>query len=125
MKKFTFSTLFLAVLFIGLISCNKDDSDNTCNIGKSDTAPIAMDIHFSATQTGDGTIATLTYEVGNTKETVTNPSLPWSIDVQAAAGDAISITASGTADNGSIEVSYDGISGTTEIKGEDYCSHSK
>jgi hypothetical protein len=127
MKKFFASlTVILGIVFLlGFISCNKDNSDNTCNIGKNDVAPAAMVIHFTASQTGDGIISTLTYAVGSTQKTISNPSLPWSTDVQAAAGDAISITASGKADHGSIKVTYDGTNETTEIKGEDYCSHSK
>ena len=113
----------MAFLFSTTYSCKKDSSI-TCNLSKSDTAPVDMSIVFKAVNTGDGAISTLTYKVGSTTKTISNPSLPWSISIDATSGDAISITATGTTKDGSITVSYDGIGSGNEIKGSDDCSHS-
>jgi len=123
MKKISILAILLAFAIIGSTACKKDE-EITCNLSKIGSASEDMSIEFKAEGTGDGTISTLTYKVGSTTKTVSNPSLPWSVTVSASAGDAISITASGTTKDGSITVSYDGIGSGSEIKGSDDCSHS-
>ncbi len=120
-----FLTAFLSILIIGFFtSCKKDNTEITCQLSKSDNAPSDMPIIFKAFNTGDGAISTLTYQVGTAIETVTSPVLPWSVEVDALAGDNISITATGTTKDGSLTISYEGKNDTDEIMGEDYCSHS-
>ncbi len=123
MKKFTILALLLSFVMVSFTTCKKD-SGITCNLAKTDTAPSEMTILFKAIKTGDGVISTLTYQVGATTKTVTNPTLPWSVNVDASAGDAISITATGTTSDGSLTISYDGKNATDEIHGSDFCSHS-
>ena len=123
MKKISILAILLAFIIIGSTACKKDE-EITCNLSKSDTAPVDMTIQFKAVGTGDGTISTLTYKVGATSKTVSNPSLPWSVSVDALSGDAISITAEGTTKDGSLTVSYDGQASGNEIEGLDDCSHS-
>ena len=122
MKKFILLSLFAAVIMAGFTTCKKTTTI-TCNLAKTDTAPSDMTIVFKAEKTGDGTISTLSYQVGTVTKTVTNPTLPWTTSVQASSGDAISITATGTTADGSITVSYEGENQTDKIQGEDYCSH--
>ncbi len=125
MKKFTILTVLLSFIMIGFTSCKKNETSITCHLGKADKAPSAMTILFKATKTGDGVISTLTYQVGSFTKTVSNPALPWNASVvNAAEGDNISITATGTTSEGSLTISYDGKNGTSEIQGKDYCSHS-
>jgi len=124
MKKFIVISTIMSLILIGLSSSCKKDTEITCQLGKSDMVPSDMLITFNAVRTGDGAISTLTYQVGSTSKTVTSPSLPWTIEEDALAGDAISITAIGTTKDGSLTISYDGTNATSEITGEDNCSHS-
>jgi len=123
MKKIGIVAMLLLLIMITYTACKKDE-EITCNLSKSGTAPVDMMIQFKAEQTGDGTISTLTYTVGSSGETISNPTLPWSVTVNASSGEAISITASGTTKDGSVSVSYDGQASGSEIKGIDNCSHS-
>ncbi len=83
-----------------------------------------MTITFKAIQTGDGVITTLTYKTSEKEETITNPTLPWTIDVDAAEATDISIVAEGTVKDGTLVVSYYGNSMGNEIQGDNNCSHS-
>ncbi len=123
MKKFTIMAILVSVIMIGFTTCKRDTSI-TCNLGKTDNALSNMTILFKAAKTGDGTLSTLTYKVGSTEKTISSPALPWSVNADASAGDAISITATGTTSDGSLTISYDGKNTTAEIHGSDYCSHS-
>ncbi len=115
--------ILLAGLIFALSSCKKN-VDTACNLAKSAIAPSAMDITFKAVKTGDGTISSLTYKVGNTEKTVTDPRLPWSVTLGATKGSPISITATGRAKNGSLTISYNGENATGAIHGSDFCKHS-
>jgi len=123
MKKIGVLAILLSFIMIAYTACKKDE-EITCNLSKTGSTSVDMSVEFEAVSTGDGTISTLTYKVGSTTKTISNPTLPWSVTVNASAGDAISITASGTTKDGSITVSYDGIGSGSEIKGSDDCSHS-
>jgi len=122
MKNYSGLILILAFILIGFGSCKKD-TEITCNLNTADQAPVNMTISFSATQTGDGTISTLTYKTSAGEETITNPSLPWTIDVAADEGTDISITALGKVKDGSLTVSYSGESQGNEVEGSDFCTH--
>ncbi len=115
--------LILSLIMITYTACKKD-TEITCNLSKTDNAPADMSVIFKAVNTGDGAISTLTYKVGSTTKTISNPTLPWSVTVDAFDGDAISITAEGTTSDGSLTVSYDGKGSGHEIEGSDNCSHS-
>jgi len=125
MKKFIVFTTLLSLILLGVFftSCKKD-TEITCNLSKSDTAPSDMPVTFKAVNTGDGAISAITYQVGSKVETITSPSLPWTVELDAAAGDAVSISATGTTKDGSLTISYLGENSTSKISGEDYCSHS-
>jgi len=118
-------TLVLVALFISLAfnSCNKNDSKNplTCNLSKQTQVSEDMTITFSATQTGDGIIESLTYKVGSNENTVDNPTLPWQVDVEVSAGTEISIEANGKTTNGSLKVMMKGSTATSTIEASDYC----
>jgi len=123
MRQYSSLILILTFILIGFGSCKKD-TEITCNLNVADQAPINMTISFSATQTGDGTISTLTYKTSAGEETITNPSLPWTIDVTADEGTDISITAQGKVKDGSLTVSYLGESQGSVVEGSDFCTHS-
>lgn len=128
MKNLSVIPSLLAVVFLTFIVINytacKKDTEITCNLSKTTSAPTDMDITFKAVNTGDGAISTLTYTVGATTKTIANPSLPWTVSVSALDGDGITILANGTTKDGSLTISYEGKSGGQEIQGSDYCSHS-
>lgn len=120
MKKTSF-VILLATMLIGLSSCKKE-KEITCNLSKSDQAPVDMTITFKATRTGDGVITSLTYQTSEKTETIPNPILPWTINAEAAGSTTVTISATGTVKNGSLKIEYHGISGGDEIEGSDYCS---
>jgi len=78
---------------------------------------------YSAVQTGDGVISSLTYYTSATDMvTVTNPQLPWSVTVTVDPGTNVMISATGTVKNGSLNVSYEGPAAGEYISGNDLCS---
>lgn len=115
--------LIIAFVAISFSSCKKD-SEITCNLNAGDKATAEMTITFTATQTGDGVISSLTYKTSEKEETVTNPTLPWTIEADAADATDFSIVADGTVKDGSITVTYKGLGMGSEMEGSDYCSHS-
>lgn len=118
-------TLVLIVIFISIAfnNCKKNDSKDplTCNLSKQTQVSEDMTITFSATQTGDGEMKSLTYKVGSDEIKIDNPTLPWEVVVDVSAGSAISIEASGTTTNGSLKVMMKGSNSTTTIEASDYC----
>lgn len=119
MKKISFLVFLLSFIMIGFTSCSKSNSGPTTTNLDTGTkqAPSAMTINFTATQTGDGTITTLTYTVGSNSQTVTNPTLPWSASLDALKDDNVSITATAITTNGSVTINFDGQNSTDHITG--------
>ncbi|MBN2614537.1 MAG: hypothetical protein JXR71_02480 [Bacteroidales bacterium] len=125
MKKFTALAILLSFIMVGFMACSKSSGSTTTNLDTgSKQAQSAMTINFTATQTGDGSITTLTYTVGSTTQTVSNPSLPWSKSVDASSGDYVSIKATAVTTNGSVTITYDGQNSTDHISGKDSVSTS-
>lgn len=126
MKKLTALAILLSFILIGFSSCSKGGSGSTTTDLDTGTKQptTAMTINFTATQTGDGTITTLTYTVGSTTQTVSNPTLPWSASVDATAGDNVSMTATAVTTNGSVTITFDGQNSTEHITGMDSVSTS-
>ncbi|MBE0650108.1 MAG: hypothetical protein IH595_04625 [Bacteroidales bacterium] len=112
MKKISLLAFLLSFIMIGFTSCSKSNSGPSATTRtlqtQASTPNVDMMVTFQASQTGDGTISTLTYTYGSTSKTVTNPPLPWSITVSVSAQDAVSMTATATATNGGASISYDG-----------------
>lgn len=121
MKKSLLLVFVLALIGILFSTCKKDD-EITCNLSTGKDAPSDMVIIFKAEQTGDGKITELTYKTSEEQQTLSNPSLPWVRSVDAKGGTALSITAKGTVKNGSLQISYVGVTATDSIAGSDFCS---
>ena len=121
MKKVLLPALLLGMISILLFSCKKD-KEVTCNLSKADIAPVDMMIVFTAAQTGDGVIKTLIYQAGQTIDTIQDPTLPWTMTLNANEGDNVVISATGTVKTGTIAIAFDGVSGGNEIKATDSCS---
>jgi len=122
MKKLIAVTLLLALSFSIFTACKKNASELTCTLYTTPTQPpVNMTVTYTATATGDGSMASLTYATMSGNITIHNPQLPWSITVTALTSTNVSISATGTATNGSLEIKYDGTSGGSSISGRDFC----
>lgn len=125
MKK---NILLLSMLLIGFAfvsnSCKKDDDPEakTCNLIKSDTLDTDMDLVFTIEKTGDANCTKITYTIASVEQTLTNPTLPWTLNTSGEAGDAIELTADATTTNGSISISIDGNSGDSSLSLSESCS---
>jgi hypothetical protein len=117
--------LLSTVLFISE-GCKKKSSEITCNLSTAvNQPPVDMQVVYSAAQSGDGVIASLTYETITGTVTVNNPKLPWKDTVSALTTTNVKMTATGTVKNGSLIISYDGDNGSgSKIMGSDYCEQS-
>ena len=115
--------IFLAFSFIILTGCKKT-TVTTCDLATATTRPpVEMNIIYTATQTGDGSIASLTYATISGTVTVENPQLPWTVTVPVLTSTNVIISASGSTNNGSVKITYEGNSGSATIQGSDYCEH--
>ena len=123
MKKQMILLIVITVVFVSFIGCKKN-TEITCNLATSATQPpVEMNIVYTAEKTGDGTIAFLSYVNISGTVTVQNPQLPWSITVPVLTTTNVAISATGTTNNGSLKITYDGTSGSATIKGSDFCEH--
>ncbi len=121
MKNLAIILMFLTVALFSFSGCKKT-KELTCDLNTVSTQPpVEMNIVYSATQTGDGAIASLTYTTITGPVTIQNPSLPWSLTVSVLTTTNVSISATGTTKNGSLEISYAGTSGGSTISGSDFC----
>lgn len=123
MRKYALLFIVLSFVLVIFESCKKDE-EITCNLDAPGQVTDDMTITFSATKTGDGVINTLTYKTSEGEVTIDNPSLPWTLNVDADGGANISITAQGTVKDGSLTVAFSGESQGSTIEGNDFCSHS-
>jgi hypothetical protein len=121
MKKNETFIMLLCLLFLSISGCKKG-SEITCNLSTAaNQPPVDMSVVYTATQTGDGTISSLSYETITGTVTVPNPTLPWTVVVNVLSTTAVKISASGTTKNGSLKISYSGETSTSKISGSDYC----
>ena len=121
-KYLTFST-FTLVLLLSLVNCKKKDQAITCYLScDAKKASVGMTIIYTATQTGDGTMATLSYVTSTGTVTIANPKLPWADTVFVPANTSVTLSATGTTTNGSLQVTYQGGEGGIIIVGSNSCS---
>jgi len=119
------SMIILLLLGIGLSGCKKT-KEITCSLYAAPSQPaVAMTVVYTAEQTGDGTISSLSYVTNAGTVTVSNPILPWTISISVLSGTNVNISATGTTKNGSLKISYAGEattgSSTSKISGTDSC----
>ena len=111
------ATLLILVLALLLSSCDKSDDttspNNTqqVNLTISNTQlPSNLSVTYKAVSTGDGKITQLTYlDDKGVTQTVSNPTLPWSMTLSMTSNDYVSMTAAGTISKGSLTITVDGI----------------
>lgn len=127
MKK---NILLLSILLIGFAfltnSCKKDDDPETktCNLIKSDTLDTDMNLVFTVEKTGDANCTKITYTIAGVEQTLTNPTLPWTLNASGEADNAIELTANATTTNGSISISIEGSSSDSSLSLSESCSQS-
>lgn len=121
MKKRLVHIVFLTVAVIALIGCKKT-KEITCSLSTAASKPpVEMIITYTATQTGDGALSSLSYATISGTVTVQNPSLPWTITVSALTSTDVAISATGTTKDGSLKISYEGVGSGATISGSDFC----
>ncbi len=107
--KMVTAVIILAVSF----SCSKSSNSNTntCSATTGDAIPLTSNkqVSYTASITGDATIGSVTYQDSAGNTTINNPSLPFSKSVNLKSGSTASITASGSAGNGVITVTSNGL----------------
>ncbi|MEI7982049.1 MAG: hypothetical protein WCI71_10380 [Bacteroidota bacterium] len=121
MKKNLSFIIFLSFTFLSLAGCKKTNEITCALSAPLNQPPVDMTIVYTATQTGDGVIASLSYVTISGTITVQNPQLPWTITVPVFTSTKVTISATGTTKNGSLSISYDGNSGGSTIHGSDSC----
>ena len=116
----TFVILFLAIA--GCDSGSNSDDARSCSLKVGpETLSAASAVEYEATHTGEGRVTSLTYRAGDQTQTVTNPTLPWSTTVNAAPDDVISMEASGSVEDGSIEIRMEVAGGAFTVTLTDLC----
>lgn len=65
-----------------------------------------VDVQYQATQTGDGTLTSLTYAGPSGNVTVQNPSLPYNFTTTVTLPTQVTMSASGFYTNGTITIAY-------------------
>jgi len=124
MKTIRNSVLMFFLLALAFSACKKEKEQITCNLmATPDSTRASMTVVYTATQTGDGTISSLSYATSSGMVTVNSPSLPWTLTVQAPPNTKITMTATGTVTNGSITIDYLGTGGGYTIHASDNCTH--
>lgn len=102
-------TLFCLILLLALFSCKKNEEEQvrTCDLTTTtDSLEVNKIVTYTATSTGDGTFAKITYQSFTGTVTVSNPVLPWTVTVPLAAGTKVLMTGLGTVKNGSLLVKF-------------------
>jgi hypothetical protein len=123
-KTLTFMVLMSVILTVS-DGCKKKTNEVTCNLDTGVSQPPAdMNLIYTATQSGDGVMASLTYETISGPVTIQNPKLPWSDTVPVLTTTNVKITATGTVKNGSLRISYNGASGGSSFHGTNNCEQS-
>ena len=107
----------LSLVFIFLIfGCNHtSNAPKLCSLSHMDTATVAGQLQYDVSATGSATVTSITY-VGNTGSiTVTNPVLPFEVNLQILAGATISIAVEGLTPTGNITGGYTFLANTGGI----------
>jgi hypothetical protein len=96
-------------LLVGLclVACSSSQSD-PCNVSTAPASAAADGtVSYHASITGDADITTVIYRSADGPQDVSTPTLPFQVDVAVASGQALAITASGTAkSDGNVLVGY-------------------
>jgi hypothetical protein len=119
--------LALAFFSLFMTACDSGIGGSlTCNL----TAELSLDegsdfsVTYEATRSGDGSISSLTYTgAAGGRQTVTNPSLPWT-HTETMVSTAASMTAGGEVTDGSLTINLEAVSGGLTLGQSDACSQS-
>jgi hypothetical protein len=113
MKPFRIKILSAVILIVTAFSCSKSSNNNTntCTVTTGDAIPLSTSkqVTYTAAVTGGATISTLSFQDSAGTTTINNPTLPFSRSVNLQSGSTASVTASGSAGNGNITVTSNGV----------------
>lgn len=130
MKKTT-NLLLVSILLLSFLftNCEKSDDDDStlskeCNISREDVLSNDMQLVYTVTISGDADCEMISYQIGDTKESVNNPVMPWSITSSGISGDSIKLSADAKTKNGGIALTIKGNGSTSELELNDECSYS-
>lgn len=125
MKTIRNSVLMIILIALAMAGCKKETKETvTCSLlANPDTVSVGMTVVYSATRTGDGTMSSLSYATSSGMVTIPNPALPWTITIQVPANTKITMTASGTVTNGSLDIDYKGTGDGHNTHASDNCAH--
>lgn len=125
MKAILNSALMVFLLALAIAGCKKETKETiTCNLQATpDSTIVGMNVVYRATQTGDGTMSSLSYATSSGMVTVNNPSLPWTLTIQVPSNTKITMTATGTVTNGSLDIDYAGSGDGHTTHASDNCAH--
>jgi hypothetical protein len=125
MKKTLAFLVLLSMVLVISDGCKKKSDEITCNLNTGvSQPPVDMNVIYTATQSGDGVMASLTYETITGTVTIQNPKLPWSDTISVLTTTNVKMTATGTVKNGTLKISYSGVSGGSSFQGSNSCEQS-
>ncbi len=115
----------LGALFM-TAACSSDSSGGSGSACAVDTGPSNtsgnISVTYTATVLGDGKITQLMYATDGGMQTVNNPTLPYALGPLVLTTAHAQISATGSATNGSVTVSFAVTGGATE-QGSNTCAH--
>lgn len=119
------SVMLLFLVALTITGCKKETKETvTCNLqANPDSITVGMTVVYTATATGDGTMSALSYATSSGMVTVTNPALPWTVTIAVPSNTKITMTASGTVTNGSLDIDYKGSGEGHNTHASDNCAH--
>lgn len=117
---------FTFVIFIFVVAGCDSGSDSgdarSCSLDVGpETLSAASEVEYKATLAGQGRVTSLTYRAGDQTQTVSNPTMPWSTTVNAAQDDVISMEASGSVEDGRIDIRVEAAGGGSTVTLTDLC----
>ena len=125
MKSIRNSVLLFILFALAVAGCKKETKETvTCSLlANPDTITVGMTVVYTATATGDGTMSALSYATSSGMVTVNNPTLPWTLTILVPSNTKITMTATGTVTNGSLDIDYKGTGEGHTTHASDNCAH--
>jgi hypothetical protein len=128
----TRATWTLVFFSLSIASCDSGGSNEpdplVCSLSAAQSlaSPFSSDpftVTYRAARTGDGSISSLTYADGSgSTQTVSSPSLPWTMTETIPATGNASISANGQVANGTLEIEFSATNGSATVDGSDSCA---
>ena len=108
----TYIPLLALLLLLALSACDSNDALSDASPRNEITTGTgqAYSVKYSVSSRGVGEVASITYrDAQGVLHTVENPALPWSASYEMHSGDQVSLSAIGTATNGTLLLSMSAV----------------